>query len=132
MIGTSCPLDQPDAAAEVRQHVLVQAEAERENVVAFEKERALLGKEQREPREVRPPRVDFGLGEVGIGGDGGDDVRAEPLRDVEARLELAVDDPSDGAGMPPPVVTAGRIVRPRPRLNSGSSVMSPARLVCVT
>ena len=37
-------LDEPDAAAEVRHDVLVQAEAEREDVVAFEEERALLGK----------------------------------------------------------------------------------------
>ena len=91
MMGTSCPLDQPDAADEVGQHVLVQAEAEREDVVAFEEERALLRKEQRKPREIRPPRVDFGLGEVRVGRHGGDDVRAEPLCHVEARLELALD-----------------------------------------
>ena len=37
-----------------------------------------------------------------------------------------------GAGMPPPVVTAGRTLRPRPRSMTGRSVSSPARLVCVT
>ena len=83
-------------------------EAEREDVGAFEEERALLGKEQRKPRQVRAARVDFGFGEVGVDGDRGEHVRAEPLGDVEARLELAVDVGVDGAGMPPPVVTAGR------------------------
>ena len=61
--------DQPDPAREVGQDVLVEAEAERKDIVAFEEERALLRKEEREPREVRPPRVDFGLGEIGIGRD---------------------------------------------------------------
>ena len=107
-------------------------EAERENVAALEKERALLGKEQRKPRQVRPARVDLGFGEVGIDRGRGEHVGAEPLRHVEARLKLAVDVGADGAGMPPPVVTAGRTLRPRPRSKSGSSVSSPARLVCVT
>ena len=33
---------------------------------------------------------------------------------------------------PPPVVTAGRMLRPRPTENSGRPVSIPARLVCVT
>ncbi len=108
-----------------------EAETEREDVVALEKERALLGKEQRKPRQVGAPRVDLGFGEVGVDGQRRQHVRAEPLRDVEARLKLAVDRRA-GAGMPPPAVTAGRTLSPSPRSNSGSPVSSPARLVCVT
>ena len=130
--GHFLPLDEADAPAEVRQHVLVQAEAEREDVVAFEEERALLGKEERKPRQVRAPRIDLGLGEVGVGRHGRDDVRTQPLRDVEARLKLAVDISGRRRN-----AAAGRHRRPhgqtpRPRSNCGSPVMSPARLVCVT
>jgi hypothetical protein len=67
MIGTSA-LDQADATAEVRQHVLIQAEPEREDVVALQEERALLGKEQREARQVRPAGIDLRLGEVRVHG----------------------------------------------------------------
>ena len=69
----------------------LESETEGEDVVAFEKERALLGKEQRKSRQVRAPRVDFGFGEVGVDRQRREHVRAEPLRDVEARLELAFD-----------------------------------------
>ena len=82
-------------------------QAELEDVGALEKERALLREEERKARQVRPSRVDFGLGEIGVDRQRREHVRAEPLRHVEARLELAVDDGA-GAGMPPPVVTAGR------------------------
>ena len=60
-----------------------------------------------------------------------DDVRAEALRDVEARLKLAVD-VVRSPGMPPPVVTAGRTVSPGPDRTPADPVSSPARLVCVT
>ena len=83
------------------------------------------GKEQRKPREVRAPRVDLGFGEVGVDRHRRQHVRAEPLRHVEARLELAVDVGADGAGMPPPVVTAGRTLSPSPRSKSGRSGQQP-------
>ena len=59
--------------------------------------------------------------------------RLEPRRCVTSRLGW--NEPStsaSGAGTPPPVVTAGRTVRPTPRSNSGSPPNSPAWLVCVT
>ena len=83
-IGTSSLADQTDAPAEIRQDILVQPEAEREDVVALEKERPLLREEQRESRQVRPPRVDFGLGEVGV--DRADASTLAPSRWVTSRL----------------------------------------------
>src|SRR5262249_43360127 len=83
-------VDEADAAAEVRDDVLVEAEAEREDVVALDEERPLLGKELGEARQVRAPRIDFGFREVGVHRAGREDVRADALADVEARLELPI------------------------------------------
>ena len=91
MIGTSCPSTRPMRRLKNGITSSFEAEAERKDVAALEKERALLREEQREARQVRAARVDFGLGEVGVDGQRGEHVRAEPLRDVEARLKLAVD-----------------------------------------
>jgi len=44
-----------------------------------------------EAREVRAARVDLGLGEVGVDGERAQQIRAETLRGVEARLERPVD-----------------------------------------
>ena len=97
----------------------------------FEEERALLGKEQRKPRQVGAPRVDFGFGEVGVDRARREHVRADALADVEARLKVAFDArvaaPECRRRRSPP---AGR-VSPTPRSKSGRSVSSPARLVCV-
>src|SRR6185436_8837052 len=68
-----------------------QAETKRKDVVAFEKEGALLWKEEWKPREIRPSRVDLGLGEVGIGGRRRQHIRADPLRHVETWLKLPID-----------------------------------------
>src|SRR4029079_905911 len=95
--------DETDPAAEVRDHVLTRAEAEREDVVALDEERALPGKEQREPGQIGPARGDFRFGEVGVDGAGGEDVRADALVDVEARLKVPFD------------VRAGRRNAPAPR-----------------
>ena len=72
-------------------HVLAEAEAERKNVVALDEERSLLGEEEREPRQVRPARVDFGFGEVGVHRRRREDIRAHALTDVEAGLKVAFD-----------------------------------------
>ena len=42
---------------------------------AFEKEGTLFGKEKREAREIDLARVDFGFGEVSVGGEDGDELR---------------------------------------------------------
>ena len=84
----------------------------------FQEERALLGKEQREPRQVRPPGVHLRFGEVRVDGDRREHVGADALRHIEAGLAL----PSagwSGAGMPPPAVTDGRIDRPTPERELG-------------
>src|SRR5262249_28064523 len=85
--------DETDPAREERDEaraVAAEAGAEREDVGPVQEERPLLGEEQRESREVRLARVYLGLGEVGVDGERGEGVRAEPLRDVQARVERAV------------------------------------------
>ena len=114
------------------QHVLVRAEPEGEDVVALEEERPLLGKEQREPGQVRAPRIDFGLGEVGVDRDRRQHVGAKALGHVEAGLEFAVDvAPTARERRRRSSKPAGRSAQARDRM-SGRSVSSPARLVCVT
>jgi hypothetical protein len=59
-------------------------------------------------------------------------VTFDPIRCVTSRLgRNFASAAADGAGTPPPVVTLGRRSRPRPSAKSGSSVSSPARLVCL-
>ena len=59
--------------------------------------------------------------------------RFEPMRWVTSRLGWKEPSTSaPGAGMPPPVVTAGLTISPTPRSKSGRPASSPARLVCVT
>ena len=74
-----------------RKDVLAKSQTEPEDVVPFEKERAFFGKEERESRQVRAPRIDFGLGEVGVDSARREHVRAEPLTHVQARLKFAFD-----------------------------------------
>ena len=81
---------QTDPSTEERNHILPKAEAKGENVRALQEERTLLGEEQREPREVRPAGVDFGLGKVGVDCGRRQEVRPESLRHIEAGLQLAV------------------------------------------
>ena len=90
-IGTSCSSIEANPAAEVGDHILAETETEREDVVALDEEGALLREEQREPRQVRSTRVDLCFSEVCVHGRGREDVRAEPLVDVEARLKIAFD-----------------------------------------
>ena len=80
------------------------------------------------PREVRAPRVDFGFRKVRVDSQRRDHVRAEPLRDVQARLKLSVDiivrcrHPAAGCNGRPDG-------EPAPRLNSaGSDQPGAARL----
>src|SRR4029077_19024342 len=76
-------VDEANPAAEIRNHILTEAETEREDVVALDEERALLREEQRKPRQVRSTCIDFCLREVRVERRGRQDVRAEPLVDVE-------------------------------------------------
>src|SRR5262249_1582995 len=62
-----------------------------EDVGAPEKERPLLGKEQRKACQIRPARVDFRLREVRVHRQRTEDVRADPLSDVEAGLTIRFD-----------------------------------------
>jgi hypothetical protein len=82
---------QAHAAAEEGDHVVVDARAELKDVDPLEKERAFLRKEQREARQVGLAGVDFGFGEVGVGGERRRHIRAETLGHVEARMELPVE-----------------------------------------
>src|SRR4029079_3751865 len=72
-------VDKADAAAEVRNHILVQSQAKRKDVVALDKERALFRKEQRKASQVRASSIDLCFGEVGVHGSGGEHVRSQPL-----------------------------------------------------
>ena len=105
-------LDQADPAAEVGMTSSFEPEAEREDVVALEEEGALLGEEQREPRQVRPPRVDLGFGEVGVHRRRREHVRAEALRDVEAGLKFAFDAARRAPACRRRRSRAGRTLRP--------------------
>lgn len=58
--------------------------------MAFEEERALVRKEQREARQVYLSRVHFRLREVGVHRRRADDVRADPLTHVQARLNVSL------------------------------------------
>ena len=85
------PLDETDAAAEEGQQALAaEAGPEGEDVRGVQEEGALLGEEEREAGQVGLLRVDLGLREVGVHGERGQGVGAEPLRHVQARLEDAV------------------------------------------
>ena len=126
--------DQADAPTEEgRRQVLVETEPEVEDVGALEKEGALLGKEQREARQVHAARVDFGLGEIGVDGERRQRVRAEALRDVEAGMSFAF---ATAMRRRCPALRRRRRTAERsspiPSANGGSPVSSPARLVCVT
>ena len=83
--------DEPHAPAVVGQERLPEPEAEGEDVGPLQEERALFREEQREARQVGPPRVHLGLGEIGVDRERSEQVRAEPLRDVDARLQGPVD-----------------------------------------
>ena len=107
-------------------------QAEREDVVALEEERALLREEQRKPRQVRPARVDFRFREVGVDRRRREHVGSDALRDVEARVKLAFGGRRWGrnaaaCGHRRPNAQSRHRGRNRVR-----SVISPARLVCVT
>ena len=92
---------QADAAAEERDDALVVGPPEAEEVVvafgiageveegrAVEEEVALLGKEQREAREVDLPLIDFGLREVGVDGEVGPQQRRQVVEEVDARARV--------------------------------------------
>ena len=123
-------LDEPDPPAEEGQQALAaEAEPEVEDVGGVEEEGALLGKEQREAGEVGAARVDLGLGEVGVDGERGERVRAEPLRDVEARLEPALG-PASGAGSLSPADQRGTHAEPQAQVEARQpgEQARPARL----
>ena len=80
------PIQQSDPPTEEGFDVIAEAESEIENVRALEKKRALLREEERKSRQVGAPRVDFGLGEVGVDGERGERVRTQRLRDVQTGI----------------------------------------------
>ena len=82
------PLQQADTSAVERDHL--SAGAELKDVGPLQEEGPLLREEQREPGEVRPPRVDFRFGEVGVDGQRGEQIRANPLGDIEAELAVLI------------------------------------------
>jgi hypothetical protein len=67
-------IDEANSSAEIGDDILAETETEREDIVAFDEERALLGEEQRKPREVRSTRVDLGFGEICVHGRGREDI----------------------------------------------------------
>ena len=69
------------ASARCRLHA-----AEREDTLAFEKEVALLGKEQVEPRQVDLLDVLLDLREIGVVGDVGDQAARQPVLEVDADI----------------------------------------------
>src|SRR6185503_4084652 len=82
-----------DGAAVERQQVRVLdvgAHAELEDVGAVEEELALLREQDVEPRQVRLPLIDLGLGEVGVDREHAVQVGPELLGDVQAHVALRV------------------------------------------
>ena len=86
--------DEPYGSTEERDDILTQAEAEGKDVGALEKEGPLFRKEQRKSREIGAPGINLGLREVRVDRRRRQHVRSNPLRDVQARLEI----PADGRG----------------------------------
>ena len=92
--------DQADPAAEERVHIGAGAgnaawrfragARKAEDAGAFEKERALLGKQQREAREIDLARIDFRLAEIGVERRRQPEARRDAVEDIEAGLAAEV------------------------------------------
>ena len=132
MIGTSVPPTRPMRRLKKGNDVLTEAETEREDVGTFEEERALLGKEQRESREIRAPRVDFCFGEIGVDRQRREDARSQSLIDVEAGLKFAVNGRRRRGHAAACRDCGSHGQSEALSSSSGRSVSRPARLVCVT
>ena len=74
---------EPYAPREERQGIAPDA-AETEDAGVLQEEVAFLREEERKAREVDLPIVDFGLGEVGIDGQGRGEGRRDLVEDVQA------------------------------------------------
>ncbi len=74
--GGHLALDQPHPPRIERDEVRREPRAEGEEVRALQEERPLLGEEERESRQVDLPRVDLGLGEIGVDGQDRAEARA--------------------------------------------------------
>src|SRR6266404_1654861 len=90
--GNLCAAKQSDPAAEegneLRRILASNAQSKIVLVGPFEKERSLLRKEKRKPREIDLPRIDFRLGEVRVGGEHRDELRCDFPRHVAAGRTL--------------------------------------------
>ena len=122
-IGTSWPPSRPICRLKNGKHVgagrrnaaggLRPGAGEAEHAGAFQKERALLGKQQREARQVDLPRVDFGLAEVGVERAGQLQAGRDVVEQVEPRLAVDVVVPSPPKCSQRPARN-GRTSRPMP------------------
>ena len=125
--------EQADPPAVERQQVLlVEPDAELEDVGALEEERALLREEDREARQVDLPDVDFGLGEVGVDGERG--CRLGPSFCVTSRIGSAsnsVSIPGPGFSGRPRIrpTAAGRMLSADSEVEAGRSARTPALLI---
>src|SRR4051812_115337 len=88
--GHFTALLQPDGSAEERDEIAAEIETELEDVRPLQEEGAFLREEQGEPREIRPARIHFGLGEIGIHRKTGRDVWPQALPRVKARMRGAL------------------------------------------
>ncbi len=82
--GLRLAVHEPDTAREEA------VEGQIEIGLAVEEERASFGQEQREPREVHQPLIDFGLGEVGVDRGHGAQARREVVGEVDADVSGGV------------------------------------------
>src|SRR5437867_1026745 len=86
--GNLRPIQQSNFAAEERNELLSQSQAECVLICAFQEERPLFRKEQRKAGEINLPRVYFCLCEIGIGCKHGHKLRSDLPGDVAAFRSL--------------------------------------------
>ena len=137
--GTSRPSSSPIVPAEERVHVgarrgnaarrLGSRAGEAEDAGPFEEERPLLGKQQREARQVDLPRVHFGLAEVGVERRRQLQARRDVVEDVEAGFCAEARRPRRRCAASVPARN-GRTSRPMPCVSPSRFVICPASDTC--
>ena len=102
---------------------------EAEHAGAFQEERAFLGKQQREPRQVDLARIDFCFAEVGVERAGQLQAGCDVVEQVQARLAAGIVRPALAECSQRPARN-GRRSRPMPWVSPSRLVICPASDTC--